>query len=215
MKKHIILTTAFICVAFAWFTTPASAAMTEAVQSLQKSWAHANYETEGKDRKKAFQALTKEADKAVAANPDDAEAHVWTGIVYSTNAGEVSMFSAGKQVKRARAELDRALEIDPNAINGAAYTSLGALLFQIPGFMGGDDEIAETMLKKGVEMNADGIDSNYFYGLFLLDQDRLDEAEVYLKKALSAKARPDRPIADTGRRSDINLALNDLNKQRS
>jgi tetratricopeptide (TPR) repeat protein len=213
MKKSIIRAAALTAVTM--FALPASAEMSEAVQSIQKNWAYANYKAEGKDRKEAFKSLTKEADKAVSAEPDNADVHIWAGIVYSTNAGEVSMFSAGKQVKRARVELDRALEIDPAAMSGAAYTSLGALLFQIPGFMGGDDEIAENMLKKGVEMNDDGIDANYFYGKFLLDQERLDESEVYLRKALEAQDRPGRPLADSGRRTEINQALAALKDERS
>jgi len=213
MKKSIIR--AVVLAAATSFVLPAFAETSEVIQSIQKDWAFANYKTEGKDRKKAFESLTKEADEAVTAEPDSAEVHIWAGIVYSTNAGEVGMFSAGKQVKRARAELDRALEIDPDAMSGAAYTSLGALLFQIPGFMGGDDQLAENMLKKGVELNATGIDANYFYGKFLLSQERLDESEIYLTKALQAPDRPGRPLADSGRRVEINKALAELKEERS
>jgi tetratricopeptide (TPR) repeat protein len=198
-----------------FFLIPVSAEVSSTVQSIQKDWAYANYKAEGKDRKRAFESLTREVDQAVSAQPDDAQVHIWAGIVYSTYAGEVSVFSAGKQVKRARTELDLALQIDPEAMHGAAYTSLGALLFQIPGFMGGDDAAAEEMLKKGVELNADGIDSNYFYGKFLLSQKRLDESEVYLKKAMQAPDRPDRPLADSGRRAEINQALAELEDERS
>ena len=208
MKKIITLAVALVTVTMV--AMPLSAAMNETISSLQKHWAHANYKTDKKKRKQAFEVLTMEADNAVDATPDSVEVHIWAGIIYSTNAGVVSMFSAGKQVKRARAELERALELDPTAMSGAAYTSLGALLFQIPGLMGGDDEKAEEMLKKGVEMNTVGIDANYFYGVFLLDQDRLEESEVYLKKALAAKDRPARPLADEGRRAEINTALVDL-----
>jgi len=143
----------------------------------------------------------------VAARPDAAEAHIWAGIVYSTYAGEVSMFSAGKQVKRARTELEQALAIDPVAMQGSAYTSLGALLYQIPGFMGGDDAEAEEMLLKGLELNPDGIDSNYFYGAFLADQGRYDEAEKFLQRASAAPPRPGREVADQGRQAEIAEAL--------
>ena len=185
------------------------------VASVQKHWAEANYAAEGRDRKNAFKALTEEADQLVAQAPDSAEAHIWAGIVYSTYAGEVSMFSAGKQVKRARAELESALELDPNAMDGSAYTSLGALLYQIPGFMGGDEEQAEKLLKQGLELNPQGIDSNYFYASFLIEQKRYDEAMEYLQKAANAPARPMRPLADQGRHSEIDSAMSDLQKKRS
>jgi len=188
-------------------SVPARAAMDEAILDLQHHWAQANYQSAGKDRKKAFQNLVEEADRVVAARPDAAEAHIWAGIVYSTYAGEVSMFSAGKQVKRARTELEQALAIDPVAMQGSAYTSLGALLYQIPGFMGGDDAEAEEMLLKGLELNQDGIDSNYFYGAFLADQGRYDEAEKFLQRASAAPPRPGREVADQGRQAEIAEAL--------
>ncbi|MGD2127714.1 MAG: TRAP transporter TatT component family protein [Lysobacterales bacterium] len=185
------------------------------VASVQKHWAEANYASKGKAREQAFESLTAEADSLVRAEPKRAEAHIWAGIVYSTYAGEVSIFSAGKQVKRARSELEQALAIDPDAMNGSAYTSLGALLYQIPGVMGGDDDKAEQLLRKGVELNRDGIDSNYFYATFLIDQKRYDEALDYLQKAAAAPDRPSRPLADRGRRAEIAAALEDLRKRTS
>lgn len=180
------------------------------LHAVQQQWEQANYQSTGKQRDRAFKALTEEADQLVDKHPDQAAAHVWAGIVYSTYAGEVSMFSAGKQVKRARAELERALELDPQALHGSAYTSLGALLYQIPGFMGGDDEQAEAMLRKGLELNPDGIDSNYFYGAFLSDQGRYTEARQYLERAAKASPRPGRELADQGRRAEISRALEDI-----
>lgn len=190
--------------------TPAFAATNDVVLQVQHDWASANYVKKGKERKRAFEALVQQADELVAQYPDLAEAHVWAGIVYSTYAGEVSIFSAGKQVKRARSELGQALELDPGAMDGSAYTSMGALLFQIPGFMGGDKEKAEELLRKGLEHNPEGIDANYFYGKFLLDQKRDEEARQYFMKAKQAAPRPSRPLADDGRQQEIAAALVDL-----
>ena len=196
------------------FSVPGWCGFDESLQAVQQHWEQANYQSSGKQRDKAFKALTEEADRLVADHPQQAGAHVWAGIVYSTYAGEVSMFSAGKQVKRARAELERALELDPQALHGSAYTSLGALLYQIPGFMGGDEDEAERLLLKGLELNPDGIDPNYFYGSFLLDQERLDEAERYLRKAAAAAPRPGRELADRGRQEEIAAALAEVAKAR-
>ena len=192
---------------------PAAASPT--VATVQKHWAEANYSSEGKARKTAFASLTQEADQLVAQAPDSAEAHIWAGIVYSTYAGEVSMFSAGRQVKRARSELETALQLDPAAMHGSAYTSLGALLYQIPGFMGGDTGRAEELLKKGLELDPDGIDSNFFYASFLMDQKRYDEAARYLQKAAAAPDRPNRTLADRGRRAEIAAAMATIRKNRS
>ncbi|MEJ2534883.1 MAG: TRAP transporter TatT component family protein, partial [Gammaproteobacteria bacterium] len=190
------------------------AAMDDAISQIQSHWATANYASTGRERDRAFESLVEEADRLAAARPEDAATHVWAGIVHSTYAGEVNMFSAGKHVKRARAELERALALDPDAMNGSAYTSLGALLYQIPGFMGGDEDEAERLLLKGLELNPDGIDPNYFYGSFLLDQERLDEAERYLRKAAAAAPRPGRELADQGRQEEIASALAEVAKAR-
>lgn len=207
---NVFKVSGLLTLALVFATTGAQAGVTEDVALVQSHWAKANYATEGKKRKAAFEELVAEADDLVSVHPEDASAHVWAGIVYSTYAGEVSMFSAGKQVKRARAELEQALSIDPGAMSGSAYTSLGALLFQIPGFMGGDDQLAERYLREGLALNPDGIDSNYFYGLFLVDQDRLEEAERYLRVAQEAAPRPDRPLADQGRQREIAGLLAEL-----
>jgi hypothetical protein len=59
------------------------------------------------------------------------------------------------------------MAIDPRALQGSAYTSLGSLYYQVPGWpIGfGDDKRAEAMLLKALEINPDGIDPNYFYGI--------------------------------------------------
>ena len=71
----------------------------------------------------------------------------------------------------------------------------------------GDDEQAEKYLKKALAMNPDGIDPNYFYGDYLIEEGKYDEARKYLNKALNAPDRPARPIADKGRRAEIKAKL--------
>ncbi|MNY67214.1 Tetratricopeptide repeat protein [compost metagenome] len=71
----------------------------------------------------------------------------------------------------------------------------------------GDDEKAEQLLKQALAINPNGIDPNYFYGDFLLDQGRKDEARAYLDKALAAPSRPGREVADEGRRGEIRERL--------
>ena len=66
-------------------------------------------------------------------------------------------------VKQAKASLEQALAIDPQALAGSAYTSLGSLYYQVTGWpLGfGDDDKAEAMLKQSLAINPDGIDPNY------------------------------------------------------
>ncbi|MDF3024274.1 MAG: hypothetical protein K0R10_1635, partial [Alphaproteobacteria bacterium] len=105
--------------------------------------------------------------------------------------------------------LEAALAQNPKALDGSAYTTLGSLYYQVPGWpIGfGDEDKAEKFLKQALVLNPDGIDPNYFYGDFLLKQKKYDEAVTVLNKALAAPDRPGRAAADAGRRKEIKAAL--------
>ena len=179
------------------------------VSHLQSRWAEINYQLEGKTQITAFEELVAEADKVASAYPDRAEAWIWSGIIKSTFAGAKGGLGALSLAKASKKDLERALKLNSDALDGSAYTSLGTLYYNVPGWpVGfGDDEKAEELLKKALTMNPDGIDSNYFYGDFLLNQKRYNEAKRYLQKAQQAPARPGRPVADAGRRKEIAEAL--------
>jgi Tfp pilus assembly protein PilF len=101
------------------------------------------------------------------------------------------------------------MTLDADALQGSAYTSLGALYFNVPGWpIGfGNHDKAEELLKHALEINPNGIDTNYFYGTFLIADKRYAEARVYLEKAQSSPARPGRALADSGRQREIREAL--------
>jgi tetratricopeptide (TPR) repeat protein len=134
---------------------------------------------------------------------------VWLAIVLSTDAGVTGGFGALGKVKEARRQLEAAEKINPDALNGSIYTSLGSLYYQVPGWpIGfGDDEKAETYLKKALAINPDGIDPNYFYGDFMLEEGNYQQAIKYLEKAAAAPPRPGRPLADKGRQAEVQQKL--------
>jgi cytochrome c-type biogenesis protein CcmH/NrfG len=71
----------------------------------------------------------------------------------------------------------------------------------------GDDKKAREMLLKGLGYNPEGIDSNFFYGDYLLEQKEYQQAIVVLEKALQAAPRPGRESADAGRKTEIAAAM--------
>jgi len=179
------------------------------ITQLQERWAEVNYQLQGKTQLTAFETLVQEAERIAAENPGSAAALIWSGIIKSSFAGAKGGLGAMKLAKASRADLERAMEIDADALQGSAYTSLGTLYFKVPGWpVGfGDEEKAEALLLKALAVNPEGIDPNYFYGDFLLEQKRYAEAEQALLKAQSAPRRQDRPLADAGRQEEIKLAL--------
>jgi len=179
--------------------------MQEAIYQLQKQWAIANYQTDATQTDKVFETLTQQAEKVVADFPNKAEPLIWQAIIISSDAGKNGGLSALGKVKQARELLKQAESLEPNALNGSVYTSLGSLYYQVPGWpLGfGDHEVAEKYLKKALKLNPNGIDPNYFYGDYLIEEGHYQQALNYLNKALKAKPRINRPLADKGRRSEI------------
>ena len=180
-----------------------------ALANLQQRWAIANYALEGKAQMRAFEQLITDVESATTAQADNVEFLVWSGIIKSTFAGINGGLRALKSAKSAKEDLDRAITIDGSALEGAAYTSLGTLYYQVPGNpLGfGDSDKAEELLEKAVAINPTGIDSNYFYAQYLLAEKRYDKAIQHLLKAQKATPRPQRPLADKGRQTEITLLL--------
>ena len=181
--------------------TDVDAAMTE----LQHGWAKANYQTPEDQQEKTFEALIAKAEQAVKVNPGKPELLAWEAIILSSYAKVQGGFGAMDSAEKARDLLLAAIKLDDKTLGGGAYTSLGALYYKVPGWpIGfGNDAKAKEMLERGLAMNPDGIDQNYFYGDFLLDQGEKDKAKEYLTKALNAPPRPGREDADAGRRQEI------------
>jgi tetratricopeptide (TPR) repeat protein len=185
------------------------------LQNLQDRWAEINYQLPKEQRENAFASLSKQAQQAVAAEPNAAELQIWNGIILSTYAGAKGGLGALGLVKEAKASLEQGLALDPKALSGSAYTSLGSLYYQVPGWpVGfGDDEKAEAMLKQALAINPDGIDPNYFYGDYLARAKRFEEAKAALEKALQAPPRPTRQSADVGRKQEVQVLLNKVNAE--
>ncbi|AZE49124.1 hypothetical protein C4K04_3452 [Pseudomonas chlororaphis] len=119
------------------------------------------------------------------------------------------------KAKAAKGYLEKAIALDPNALQGSAYTSLAALYDRVPGWpIGfGDSEKAEQLLKQALQVNPNGIDSLYFWGDHLYRQKRYGEARDALQKALRAAPRPGRETADAGRRKEIEALLVAVSKK--
>lgn len=217
MKSIIVRIITALCLALA-ASSPAladtNAKLDADILQLQQRWAEVNYQLEGKTRITEFEALVQAANTVTAQYPDAAAAWIWSGIIKSTCAGAKGGLGALKLAKQSKADLEKAMELDADALQGSAYTSLGTLYFSVPGWpVGfGDDEKAEELLKHALQLNPDGIDPNYFYGDFLMREKRWSEARDYLVKAQAAPPRPNRQVADAGRHKEIEKALQEVAK---
>lgn len=186
--------------------------------AIQSEWAEANYNTpHGDAQVRAFDTLAKRAGAFVSANPGRAEPLIWQGIVLSTYAGAKGGLGALKLAKQSRAALEAALKIDPEALDGSAYTSLGTLYYKVPAFPFGfgDKDKARGYLERALAISPEGIDPNFFYGEFLVEQHQYAQALDHLHKALRAPSRPGRELADAGRRKEVEAMIAKLRSSNS
>ena len=187
----------------------ATDAVMDSVVELQHGWARAYYQVPKDQKETEFKTLAAKAHQLTQANPGRVEPMIWEGIILSSYAKFASAFSALDKAKAARDLFAAAEKVQPDALNGSIYTSLGSLYAKVPGWpIGfGDKKKARDYLEKAIKINPEGIDPNYFLGEFLLDQGEYAKAREHLEKALNAPARPDREDADQGRRLEVQQAL--------
>lgn len=213
MTRVVSILATLLCV-FA-MQAQAAPAFDEQLLTLQEQWAHINYEVDKNQKEAEFEKLAGQLQQLVAQNPGRPEPLIWRGIVLSTWAGAKGGLGALGLVKDARDLFEQSLKLSPDALQGSAYTSLGSLYYQVPGWpIGfGDDKKARELLEKAIAINPAGIDSNYFYADYWLEQGEYPKAKQYFDKALQAPARPSRPLADAGRRQEIQAKLAQVDKK--
>ena len=194
------------------FAAPALAAdsMAQDVKAINDSWAHIAYEVKGSSTQtKDLDQLAKQAAALVQKYPGKAEPLLWDGIVTSEQANRANIFHKLSLATKARDLIAKAYAIDPKVADGGAAMSLGVLYFKVPGSpIGfGDDAKANKLLKEALALDPNGLDANYFYGDFLLDQGNKPLAKSFLEKALKAPHDPTRPAWDAGRRREVQALL--------
>lgn len=79
-------------------------------------------------------------EKAVAAQPNNAEYHYWLGNAYGSLAQNANVLKQAGLAKKTKAAFERAVQLDPNHID--ARSGLLEYYLLAPGFMGGSDEKA-------------------------------------------------------------------------
>lgn len=191
-------------------------AMDSDVQHLEHEWARIVYQVKDHDQQlEQIDSLNKEASVIEHRYPNRAEPLIWHGIISSEEAAIASVFTALGWAKDARALFEKAEKIDPKALQGAVPMSLGTLYYRVPGFpVGfGDNDLARKYLEQAMAQNPDGLDANYFYGDFLLQQGEYAKAKQVLEHGLAAPVTADRPVWDNGRRAEIRELLAKTNEK--
>lgn len=175
-------------------------------------WSKCQYQTEKEKQPPCFSALVDALYQLHNQYPNDADIQALWGINIASLAGVSGLSQALKLIDKSKEIIEQALEMDPEALNGAPYVTLGALYYRAPGWplSFGDDDLAAQFLEKGVKRNPNNSSTLYFYADFLASQGEKDQAIKILQRALDLPINPKYKIGDMGRREDIKVLLASL-----
>ena len=212
-RKSIVLVV--FATTFNFAAQAAQSGLDEAVAEVGHRWAKVSYHTPDSDKEAAFRSLVGEAEQVSQSFPDRAEPLVWRAIVLASAAKAEGGLGALSKAKEARDLLLAAEKLNPNAMTGSIYSTLGSLYAKVPGWpIGfGDKKKAKDYFEKALAINPNGIDVNYFYGDYLAGLGEYAKAAEHLQKALAAPARAGREDADNGRRQDVRSLLEEIKQK--
>ena len=122
-------------------------------------------------------------DQAVVLDGQSAEAH----FAVFCNMGELmrldgETLSSVFQLRRLNAEIDRALELNPEYTE--AMAAKGILLIRLPRLLGGDAEKGETLLRRVLQKDPNAVESRLMLAKTCESRGERDEAVAFASRAL-------------------------------
>jgi tetratricopeptide (TPR) repeat protein len=187
----------------------------ELIQPLEDEWAEIFYRLPEDQQAEKFEELLPRVRAVAARYPGQAEPLVMEAIVLCTYAAAEFGLSSLRKVERARELLLKAIAINPRAMDGTAYLTLGNLYYRLPGWpiSYGDEDLGRQYLETALKLFPDALDTNYFYGDFLLNQGEFQQALPYLEKAERAAVRPGTRLSDLKLKDELRKALQAAREQ--
>ena len=188
----------------------------EKLSQIETKWEQIHYTYPKEKQSEAFQPLLEQATALTKEYPANAEPIILQAAIILTNAATENPFSALSSVRKARDLLLKAISINPEAKQGSAFVTLGTLYHKVPGWpiAFGDNDEAKKLLLTALKISPDAIDTNYFYGDFLLSQGKFEEAAIHLKKAIQAPTSDKNTLGKSKLRDKARVALKSTNLHR-
>jgi tetratricopeptide (TPR) repeat protein len=167
------------------------------INRIESQWAKIYY-SESANKEASYSSLLKDTQTLVKKYPQAVEPMIWKALIILTSAEFESPFTALDSVNTAKKILEKAIQQQPNTLDGVAFVILGTLYYMTPGWpiSFGDEDRAEELLKQGLVINPQSIDAHYFYADYLLSRDETKKAQKYLRLALKIPNRPEQQYAD-------------------
>ena len=154
------------------------------------------------DKLADYDLAQKDCEKAVALSSSSVDAHFWYGISMGRWGEAKGIMKAMFMIKPIRREMAATLALDPK--HGGAHRVLGEMLWQIPGFAGGDKKKALEEYEAAVRLSPNYSANYQPLAEAYLHFDRKDEA-IKTLNAVSGIKEPADPaeypenLADAGK----------------
>ena len=141
------------------------------------------------DKLADYDLARQDCEKSVKLDANDADGHFWYGVSMGRWGETKGIMKAMFLIKPIRKEMAETLKLDPN--QGGAHRVLGEMLWQIPGFAGGDKKAALAEYETAVKL-APNRSANYqTLAEAYLHFDRKEDAIRTLKAVAEIKTPAD------------------------
>jgi Flp pilus assembly protein TadD len=130
--------------------------------------------------------------RAVDLEPGNALYHLWLGRAYGRKAETDFPLAAPRDASKARAQLEKALELDPNSAD--ATDDLFEFYLQAPGFLGGGFDKAARMAEK-IEQR-DPAEGEFAKARLAEERKDYSSAEALLRRAVELAPKQPRRLLD-------------------
>ena len=179
------------------------------IQEVKDEWETTFYTLPQDQQEPILKTLSMKADTLIQQYPDAAEAYLVAGLIQCSLAANEGGFSALGRVKKARQFVLQAMDKNPLAMDGSGYVILGNLYYRLPGWpiSFGDNKVARSYLETAIRLYPEGLDANYFYGDFLLDEGNPTAALPYLEKADRAPVRALSRLSDLKLKEELKVSI--------
>lgn len=159
------------------------------------------------DKLAGFESAKSDCERSIALSSGTADAHFWLGLALGRWAETKGMMKALFALKTIKREMAEVLRLDPS--HGGAHNVLGEILWQVPGFAGGDKKKALTEFETALRLSPRYTANHQPLAEAYLHFNRKDDA-IKVLKMVEATKDPADPAEYAGDVADAKKLLGKL-----